>query len=386
MAGRFWLSKEVQCASSMPPDPFQLPLTAIARACPILLPDDSLARATALLRETPFCVLPVVDESVLIGSISRGDVLRALERGIAFTGSVREALEPSPRTLQGHLTGAEALRLMSSSRQTEWLVVDADARVIGMVSVTDFGPKPATHARPPVVGGMATPFGIYLTTGSIRAGANDLALVATGALLFGLFLVAVLATESLGSWVKAYHLPLFWRDAFYQGLPVALFLLGLRSLPLAGTHAAEHKVVHALERSEPLEPEVVARMPRVHPRCGTNLAVGLSLLVGIAGAPWVQNFEIRLVTAAIVTLFFWKPLGNLAQFFVTTKPPNRRQTANGIAVAQALLKTYRETGYEPTSAFRRLLMSGLLQVSAGATLAFVLGRLILAQFGIAIEL
>lgn len=31
-------------------------------------------------------------------------------------------------------------------------------------------------------------------------------------------------------------------------------------------------------------------------------------------------------------------------------------------------------------------MSGLLQVSAGATLAFVLGRLILAQFGIAIEL
>lgn len=386
MADRLGRAKEVQCARSMPPDPYQLPLSALARACPILLPNDSLARAAALLRETPFGVLPVVEESVLVGSISRHDVLRALERGMAFTGSVREAFEPSPRTLQGHLTGAEALRSMSSSRQAEWLVVDSEGRVIGLVSVTDFGPKPATQARPPMVGGMATPFGVYLTTGSIRAGACDLALVATGALLFGLFLVAVLATESLGSWLRAYHLPLFWRNAFYQGLPVVLFLLGLRSIPLAGTHAAEHKVVHAIERSEPLDPEVVARMPRVHPRCGTNLAVGLSLFVGIAGAPWVQNFEIRLVAAAIVTLFFWKPLGNLAQLLVTTRPPSRGQIANGIAVGQALLKTYRETGYEPTSAFRRLLMSGLLQVSVGATVALLLGRLILAQFGVAIEL
>jgi uncharacterized protein YqhQ len=41
-------------------------------------------------------------------------------------------------------------------------------------------------------------------------------------------------------------------------------------------------VVHAIERGEPLVLEVVRRMPRVHPRCGTNLVAGIALFLGLA--------------------------------------------------------------------------------------------------------
>ncbi|MER3495923.1 MAG: hypothetical protein C4320_03425, partial [Armatimonadota bacterium] len=66
-----------------------------------------------------------------------------------------------------------------------------------------------------------------------------------------------------------------------------MFVILFRLLPLAGTHAAEHMAVNALERGEPLDPEVVARMPRTHIRCGTNLAVGAGLFFGISETPWV---------------------------------------------------------------------------------------------------
>jgi uncharacterized protein YqhQ len=36
-----------------------------------------------------------------------------------------------------------------------------------------------------------------------------------------------------------------------------------------GYHGAEHKAIHAYEAGEPLLPEVAARFPREHPRCGT---------------------------------------------------------------------------------------------------------------------
>src|SRR5262249_42286314 len=153
--------------------------------------------------------------------------------------------------------------------------------------------------RPQTVGGMATPFGVYLTTGTIGAGAKGWALVATGVVMALMFCViggialhvdnAILAhyiKELNDAHVKKAiadvkidnfsHLV----ESISQVVTFLAFLIIFRLLPLSGIHAAEHKVVHAIERGEELTRENVRRMPRVHPRCGTNLVVGLSLLTG----------------------------------------------------------------------------------------------------------
>src|SRR2546423_10530097 len=76
-----------------------------------------------------------------------------------------------------------------------------------------------------------------------------------------------------------------------QALPFPLFLLFVRALPLVQYHAAEHQAVHAMERGEPLDPEIVRRMPRVHPRCGTNIMAGgmVFLIVFIARPALTSN-------------------------------------------------------------------------------------------------
>src|SRR5438270_13233654 len=109
----------------------------------------------------------------------------------------------------------------------------------------------------------------------------------------------------------------------WQILPVAILFIGMRLLPLSGIHAAEHKVVHAIERGEALVPEVVSRMPRVHPRCGTNLWAGATIFLGIFSLPWLDNAS-RLLIAAIVTFVLWRPVGQLMQGPVHTRPPSKK--------------------------------------------------------------
>src|SRR5262249_31439746 len=146
--------------------------------------------------------------------------------------------------------------------------------------------------RPHSVGGMATPWGVYLTDGTLQAGAGNLAL-AVGGVLMGLMLAISYMGVGLACWALQHtlHWPLYtlWNadspaemtlgnSGWYvlQALSLVLFLVFMRALPLAGYHAAEHQAVHAMERGEPLCAEIVRRMPRVHPRCGTNLmAAGL---------------------------------------------------------------------------------------------------------------
>jgi hypothetical protein len=265
-----------------------------------------------------------------------------------------------------HASAAEALRAITEAQQEMAIVVDDQGHVLGCVVPSELLAPRVRVLRPRSVGGMATPFGVYLTNGTVTGGASHLAVVATGAVLFLLLFLANLATMGVHRLIQ----PLQWSapaQAWVLGATaLTLFLVGIRLIPLSGTHAAEHMVVHAIERGEPLVPEVVRRMPRVHPRCGTNIAAGASLFLGLASSDWIADQQLRLLLAALVTLAFWRPLGAAIQYFVTTKPPTDRQILDGIRAGEQLLRRIMDSPVGPSPLFVRVMNSGLIQIMLGS--------------------
>ncbi len=150
-------------------------------------------------------------------------------------------------------------------------------------------------------------------------------------------------------------------------------------MPLSGIHAAEHKVVHAIERGEELVASTVRRMPRVHPRCGTNLAVGATIFFSLGQAKFLEPTGLGPLVAAIVALVLWRPLGNAMQYYVTTKRPSDKHVEMGIRSGKELLEKYATSGTAGASIGQRLVNSGMLHVMAGSMsvmgLAWLLGEL-----------
>jgi hypothetical protein len=139
-------------------------------------------------------------------------------------------------------------------------------------------------------------------------------------------------------------------------------------VPISAIHAAEHQVVHAIEREEPLELAIVRRMPRVHPRCGTNIAAGASIFLTVFTTEWIDATEVRLMAAALLTVIFWRRLGSLMQKYVTTKPAKDRYLAMGIQSGKELLARFGTgTSTAPTWP-SRIWNSGILHVMAGSSI------------------
>ncbi len=123
------------------------------------------------------------------------------------------------------------------------------------------------------------------------------------------------------------------------GAAIPIFLLLLRLLPLSGYHGAEHQVVHAIENGEPLKPANVAAMPRVHPRCGTNIIAGVIVFLMVAQ---MFSSEVAALIAIFVLVFAWRVIGGYFQYYITTKPPNSKQLESGIKAGESLLEKYRQ--------------------------------------------
>jgi hypothetical protein len=109
---------------------------------------------------------------------------------------------------------------------------------------------------------------------------------------------------------------------------------------MAGYHAAEHQVVHAIERGEPLTVAVVRQMPRVHPRCGTNLVAGvfLATLIGVVLQPVLGSMGY--LVGGGVALGVWRDVGAWFQQYLTTKPAKDREIESGINAARDVLEKY----------------------------------------------
>jgi CBS domain-containing protein len=334
------------------------------RVSPAVHAEDSLERAAYALREGGSPLVAVLHGNQVVGAVSEVSFANALARGCESDASVREAfVDPTP-VARTYTTGADALRIFEQQGFAAVLVLDDYDHLLGFVTPSDLAPKPYRPPRPPLIGGMATPFGVYLTTGSIAAGASSLALVSTGMVLFTMITGAVIAPYVASL------------------LPLLLVMAAMRAIPLSGIHAAEHKVVHAIERGEELTRENVRRMPRVHPRCGTNLATGVSLFLGLGTAEWLGQEEVRWVIALIATILFWRTLGGLVQYWVTTKEPTDKQLDMGIRSGKELLRKQARASSVLPNPLVRIWNSGMIHVIAGSTLLMLLLTLIGRVFGI----
>lgn len=349
------------------------------RSTEMLNPEDSLDRAASLLRDTAYPFIPIVSSEALIGAVSEASLAEALGKGVALSEPCTRA-QIEPPTIPPSASGADALRRMNTEHQIAFLVVQDD-RLLGVVGPSDLTIQRPNFPTPPSIGGMATPFGVYLTTGTIHGGAGSWALMASGAMLFTMFLVADQAAALIAAQIPAW-------SAASGAIAVVLFLLSMRLLPISGTHAAEHMVVHAIERGEELKPEIVKRMPRVHPRCGTNLAVGAGVFMGIFSLeiPGIEDQQIKILLAFLAMVFLFRPLGSLVQFLVTTKPPTEKQVASGIKAGRELLERYRLRRGPVPNAWQRILNSGMLHVAAGSSGIYLVLRGIVELFNLPIVL
>lgn len=360
-------------------DPLTQPVGALMRSVDPITPGDSLRLAADMLREAPDSMVPVVQGDRLAGVVTERTLALCLAAGAEPDDPASGAMVDATAVLPPIASGAEALRLFAQTSGDSILVIDKEGGVLGIVSPSDLYPKPASRVRPPMIGGMATPFGVYLTTGYARSGPGDYALVVTGALLFTMATGAMFAAEAISTWLRlgpASH------ETVTNAVSIALFLIAMRSMPLAGIHAAEHKVVHAIERGEELTPAIVQRMPRVHPRCGTNIAVGVSLFIGLGNAAFLPYRELQLLLALLVTAALWRPLGGLAQLLVTTRPPSEKHVRMGIRSGEELLDKCARAGIGRPPIWRRLLYSGLPHVIAGSAAAYFVISFVLGLFGI----
>lgn len=320
---------------------------------------DSLVRAAAVFRENGAAVLPVVDgERRLKGVLTDSGLAKALAEASEATDAVGEYIHRA-ETIAPYATAAEALR-QGEDGQTR-VVIDDAGRVVGLVSAVDLWPRRRVLPRPSAVGGMATPFGVYLTTGNVSAGAPWWGLMATGASMFGM-IAAGWTLSGVLSTLRPETPSYVWLL-----VTAVVFFVLMRLLPLSGTHGAEHQVVHAIEREEPLTMDVVRRMPLVHPRCGTNLITGLGIFVALQSVKALEPYGGTMV-ALMVAMVFAMPLGSLVQRFITTRRPTEKQLAGAIRAGEDLLHRNAEAAYSSAKPLRRIWSMGLLQVMAGAYL------------------
>lgn len=351
--------------------PLSRTVVTLMRATFSLPLEDTLLLAAAKLRENGSDVLPITDGPYLRGVVTEFSLATALAEGADEKDGIERALAKTEPIIRTYETGAEALRKFEELGVGTLVVVDDDRRLLGLLRASDLISPPKTAARVANVGGMATPFGVYLTSGTVSAGAGGWALVTTGMTLFTILITATLLSVYFGNWLVKVHVSDLWATLISSALQWVLFGVGFRILPISGIHAAEHMVVHAIERGEPLVPSVVKRMPRVHPRCGTNLAAGSALYMGIATATTIIADDwLRLMTALVVTLLFWRRLGGLMQYWITTRPPTDKHIRMGIRSAEELLAKQANAHHVHVGFFGRVWNSGLLHVIAGSSIVF----------------
>lgn len=350
-------------------------------------PDDSLLRAAELLTQGGAGVLPIVAAGEPIGVLTEQRLREAIAAGADWTEPVGDWMEEAFTPIRIETPLDTAAAYLSNSTLPA-IGIDAWGRYVGVVNLAALIARPVAPVSVGTIGGMATPLGVYLTNGVVRAGAGNLGLVLTGALLLILYLIASWMVVGGAQWAQTHlGIPLLsyydspyaytWLASDLMGLMLRasefiLFLLLMRMLPIAGTHAAEHMVVHAIERGEPLVLEVVRRMPRVHPRCGTNLVAGVVLFLGLANflqgmMPEMSEMrDLALLFALLFTVLFWRPFGELLQWLATTKPPTDQQLLRAIRVGEQLLQRARPySGVTPPFGMR-LLHTGLPQILLGA--------------------
>jgi CBS domain-containing protein len=375
----------------------------IARPSNFLGPQASIGQAAELIRTSGFpeaimrdgSSFLLIDEADLAPFSLQPDAERILARDVPARLVYPVGAESSLENALQALIGQDALALPVQTGRGE---------ILGMIRRADVVAALTGEIRPQSIGGLATPFGVSLVAGQLRGGVGNWGFVAAGVLMGLMFLTATYLTRFLAGLIETYTslpalsamqsdpimpiIPIFNLNRvdalayLMHGISFFLFFGIFRLTPMAGYHAAEHMAVHAVERMVPLEVESVARMPRVHPRCGTNL---ITALVGFALASRLLTGSVNrelLFTdmlfpiVVLVIVLGWREIGGLFQKYFTTRPPKVSQLEAGIQAAEELLANYRRNphlGHPAADPFPRLLWTrGFLQTMAGMSLTVAL--------------
>ena len=358
-------------------------ITQLIKGCPVLTPGETLRRAAGLIRSSEGSRLPVHDAGRIIGTVSE----RSIAGHLAAADDVEAALEspigplvtPGITLLDARVNLREAAGVFASSGEDMLPVADDSGSFRGVLYQRDVVALLTKNLRPPAPAGMATPLGVHLTTGSVTAGPGSLGLFLTGASLAAMNIVAVLVVAWLTKLFSATtglsvsrmlaspalnYIPNVSDLAFYgtTALTIGVFFILMRLSPLAGYHAAEHMTVHAIECGEVLTPENVRRMPRVHPRCGTNLFAAAGVFVILTER---MSSGVGVLLALAVVIVGWRTVGGWLQYLVTTKDPSERQLANGVAVGNELVRRFQEQPNLRVTGFQRMWNIGFPQTAAG---------------------
>jgi CBS domain-containing protein len=361
--------------------------------------EDTPRQALRAFRRQQVAELPVTSMGALVGWLREEEAAEvALEDADrAGTLAIRALMTPVPAVITPEMRGDELLAYFHATGNSLLPVVTPDGRYLGCVARVDaLAAAREGWFPPPRIGGMATPLGVYLTTGTVSGGVGTLGLMLTGmvfavmmwavqhALQFSAVLIARLTglkpivdlalMLEQGS-IRGSGVYLLLLVILYTFLSFGIFLLLLRFLPrLAGYHAAEHQTVNAIEAGEPLSPSSVARMPRVHPRCGTNVVAiaSLAYLGVVAVIMLLTQFGIDLVVMmAVFGILFvaaaWKRIGGWLQEHLTTRPASAKELASGVTAGRELLRRHLETPVAPRRALR-LWRMGFVQVLIGVTI------------------
>jgi CBS domain-containing protein len=379
------------------------PVASLVRHVPPLSAGSSIPHAIETLRQSNLDLYPVVSGARLIMLLSEADLSNALlylpedEREQYRLMSVSTILHSiadkgySAPTLIAYESVGAAFRIFQEFPDISSIgVLDSNGGYFGVLNRVDLLAGYFRTLAPSRVGGMATPLGVYLTDGIDYGGVGNFALMLAGASMMGMFLVALVGMNLLDQLALAHHIDV-WDSLIRILAPVipsspsvvmdlrsvapVLIMMFIRFFPIAGYHAAEHQVVHCIERGEPLVPEIVAAMPRPHPRCGTNLVaaslifiISMSVLGGMLQAP-----SGALIPAAVFTLLTWRQVGGFLQQYFTTRKASLKQLRSGIAAGEELLRKYRLDTNRRIKLPLRIWRMGFLQMFAGfACLAAVL--------------
>ena len=383
-------------------DSNSLYLIDVLRHVPTISPQESVQRFLDLLSITQYPILPVVDEGKFVGCISVSDVRSLLTaapeaRRHALREPVGDYCKYPDHVISPRASVYTAEQILGSATDEMLPVVDEDGDYCGVICARDLLGSRRVPLRLPTIGGMATPFGVYLSDGVNQAGAGNWALISSGAVLGLLAVLSSFTSHAVFAAVgKLMRTDLSYLTEDFtapagdvrQGLLVlfmhlcstALFLVMVRSTKIAGYHAAEHQTVHAIEHGEELVPEIVSRMPRPHPRCGTNLMAAGILFWNLSTL--IRTFpgfdpDSATLAAILITMVYWRRFGRMLQSVFTTKEATEQELTSGIAAAEQLISAYRSRGPRARTVARRVWCSGLIQSMVGLVPMLVLLSMLL---------
>lgn len=240
---------------------------------------------------------------------------------------------------------------------------------------------PAAPPPPlPRIGGSAMPGGVHMSTGTLRTSADwqlvmtGLSMAALGSAALVLTYVVTWGIGQVTGWPLVPYLLQIVRIGNPQEgvifeigvnlLTMLCFLTLMRISPLSGYHAAEHKVIAAIEHFGAATEESARMMPRAHRRCGSNLLAGI-LPMMLIGVPLLS---INTLLGVGVLIIGWGTrfiTGYHIQMIFATKEPSDRQLKAGLAAGEKIMRLWRENPYKRVSPIRNLWNRGFAQMFAG---------------------